>query len=163
MTSPAVVERSFVPGAKPAPSGFEFVHAPGIRRAIGLPHADIVEISKEPDIFLNAPGMTIARREALESQAAPPIPTIINLDRPEHRKYRQIASAYFTPRAIQSLQPMVERRARQIVDSLGREDSEFQRAPDHFEYTKSLFMDFWTYFSDIIADRREHPATTSRA
>lgn len=163
-------------------------------------HADIVEVSKLPEIFLNAPGMTIARRAALEAQAAPPIRTIINMDPPEHRKYRQIASAYFTPRAIQKLQPLVEKTARQLIDDLGSEgecdfisriasihplkviarilgvpeadepfilkltnelfgseDPEFQRGPDHFEHTKSLFMDFWGYFSAVIADRRKQP------
>lgn len=163
-------------------------------------HEDIVEISKQPEIFLNAPGMTIARKAALEAQAAPPIRTIINMDPPEHRKFRQIASAYFTPRAIQSLQPLVEKTARQLIDGLGREgecdfvariasihplnviarilgvpesdepfilkltnelfgseDPEFQRGPDHFEHTKSLFVDFWQYFSGVIADRRKQP------
>jgi cytochrome P450 len=122
------------------------------------------------------------------------------MDPPEHRKFRQIASAYFTPRAIQSLQPLIDKTARQLVDDLGREgecdfiariasihplkviarilgvpesdepfilkltnelfgseDPEFQRGPDHFEHTKSLFMDFWTYFSTVIADRRKQP------
>lgn len=163
-------------------------------------HDDIVEVSKLPEVFLNAPGMTIARKQALEAQAAPPIRTIINMDPPDHRKYRQVASAYFTPRAIQSLQPLVEKTARQLIDDLGSEgecdfisriasihplkviarilgvpesdepfilkltnelfgseDPEFQRGPDHFEHTKSLFMDFWGYFSAVMNDRRKHP------
>ncbi|MFO0689975.1 MAG: cytochrome P450 [Myxococcota bacterium] len=179
----------------------EFFEAPGFPPFWAITkHADIVEVSKLPDVFLNAPGMTIARREATEAQAAPPIRTIINMDPPEHRKFRQIASAYFTPRAIQSLQPLVEKTARQLVDDLGREgecdfiariasihplkviarilgvpesdepfilkltnelfgseDPEFQRTADHFEHTKSLFMDFWAYFSSVIAERRKQP------
>lgn len=182
-------------------SPVEYFEAPGFPPFWAITkHADIVEVSKLPEVFLNAPGMTIARSEALEAQAAPPIRTIINMDPPEHRKYRQIASAYFTPRAIQSLQPLIDKTARQLVDDLGREgecdfiariasihplkviarilgvpesdepfilkltnelfgseDPEFQRGPDHFEHTKSLFMDFWTYFSSIIADRRKQP------
>jgi len=182
-------------------SPVEYFEAPGFPPFWAITrHDDIVEVSKQPELFLNAPGMTIARRAATEAQAAPPIRTIINMDPPDHRKYRQIASAYFTPRAIQSLQPLVEKTARQLIDDLGEEgecdfvariasihplkviarilgvpesdepfilkltnelfgseDPEFQRGPDHFEHTKSLFMDFWTYFSSVIADRRKQP------
>jgi cytochrome P450 len=86
-------------------------------------HADIVEISKDPELFLNEPGMTMTRTEVLEQTggAAPPIKTIINMDPPEHRKFRQVASPYFTPRALSKLQPLIDQTARELVDELGRE------------------------------------------
>lgn len=82
-------------------------------------HADIVEVSKQPDVFLNGPGMTIVRDREQEESAAPPIKTIINMDPPDHKKFRQIASPYFTPRAINALDPMVRETARRLVDGLG--------------------------------------------
>jgi len=84
-------------------------------------HADIVEVSKQPDVFLNGPGMTIARNRDLEAQVAPPIRTVINMDPPEHRKFRQVSSAYFTPRAVGNLRPLVEKTARDLVDELGEQ------------------------------------------
>jgi cytochrome P450 len=82
-------------------------------------HADVVEISKQPDRFLNGPGMTMVRDG--QSAEAAQIKTIINMDPPEHRKYRQVAAAYFTPRAIGALEPLVRKTARELVDGLGRE------------------------------------------
>jgi cytochrome P450 len=82
-------------------------------------HSDIVEVSKRPDVFLNEPGMTMVRET--QDPPAQTIKTIINMDPPEHRKFRQVASAYFTPRAIDSLAPLVQKTARNLVDDLGEE------------------------------------------
>jgi cytochrome P450 len=85
-------------------------------------HAHIVEISKQPDLFLNAPGMTFTPdRGAEQQEAAAQIRTIINMDPPDHRQYRKVASPYFTPRAINSLDGLVRETARSLVDGLGRE------------------------------------------
>ena len=84
-------------------------------------HADIIEISKQPDVFLNAPGMTLVRHRDGQEEAPPPqIKTVINMDPPEHRKYRAVASGYFSPRAISQLDVLVTQTARQLVDGLGR-------------------------------------------
>ena len=82
-------------------------------------HADIVEVSKQPDAFLNGPGMTIVREREQAGSAAPPIKTIINMDPPDHKKFRQVASPFFTPRSINALEPMVRDVARRLVDGLG--------------------------------------------
>jgi cytochrome P450 len=84
-------------------------------------HADIVEVSKQPEVFLNAPGMTMVRDLGQREDAAQQIRTIINMDPPDHRKYRQVASPFFTPRAIRALDPMVRETARKLVDGLGDE------------------------------------------
>ncbi|MCP4006022.1 MAG: cytochrome P450 [bacterium] len=82
-------------------------------------HADIVEISKQPELFLNGPGMTLVRDRGQDSATQQTIKTIINMDPPEHRKYRGIASPFFTPRALQGLDGLVEETARTLVDALG--------------------------------------------
>ncbi len=89
-------------------------------------HADIVEISKQPGLFLNGPGMTLIRQEDWERQQRDgsfmQMRTIINMDAPDHRKFRRVASPWFTPRALgRRLDELVERTARELVDSLGRE------------------------------------------
>jgi cytochrome P450 len=161
-------------------------------------HADIVEISKQPDRFLNGPGMTMVRET--RDEPAQQIKTIINMDPPEHRKFRSVAAAYFTPRAIGALEPIVRATARQLVDALGEEgecdfisevaslhplrviarilgvpesdepfilkltnelfgseDPEYQRSPDRLDAMRGLFMEFWSYFGKIMADRRARP------
>ncbi len=85
-------------------------------------HADIVEISKQPDVFLNAPGMTLVRNRDRQGAAQrQQIKTVINMDPPEHRKYRAVASPYFSPRALGQLDALLTQTARQLVDGLGRE------------------------------------------
>lgn len=85
-------------------------------------HADIVEISKRPELFLNGPGMTYVRNVRDEGDGKPPqMKTIINMDPPEHQRYRKIASPFFTPRALTQLDELVAFTARELVDGLGPE------------------------------------------
>jgi hypothetical protein len=85
-------------------------------------HADVIEISKQPELFLNGPGMTLIRKRDEANQGSfMQMRTIINMDQPDHRKYRKVASPWFTPRALGRLDPLVAATARELVDSLGRE------------------------------------------
>jgi cytochrome P450 len=163
-------------------------------------HADIVEVSKQPDIFLNGPGMTLVRNREGDAATRQQIKTVINMDPPEHREYRKVATPYFTPRALQQLDTLVAETARKLVDALGPEgecdfiteiasqhplkiiarilgvpesdepfilkltnqlfgadDPEFQRSEDRMEGIRQLFVDFWTYFTKVMEDRRARP------
>lgn len=85
-------------------------------------HADIVEVSKRPDVFLNGPGMTLVRdRGDGDGAVQQQIKTVINMDPPEHRKYRQVGTPFFTPRAVAQLDGLVKETARKLVDGLGPE------------------------------------------
>jgi cytochrome P450 len=85
-------------------------------------HADVIEVSKQPERFLNGPGMTILRQRDANNQGSfMQMRTIINMDQPDHRKYRKVASPWFTPRALGRLDALVAGTARELVDSLGRE------------------------------------------
>ena len=164
-------------------------------------HRDIVEISKQPDKFLNEPGATfMPDRGKEQEELAKQIRTIINMDLPEHRAYRKIATPTFAPRAIGRLAPTIQALATQLVDGLGSEgegdlipnfasiyplkvvchllgvpeeaepmilrltnelfgnaDPEFQRGEELNENMRVLFMEFWAYFGELMADRRTHP------
>ena len=84
-------------------------------------HADICEVSKQPDRFLSAPRMTIVN-EKFEAQAAgqPPLRTIVHMDPPEHRDYRKLASPWFTPRNLGSLEARLAESARSLVNKMMR-------------------------------------------
>jgi cytochrome P450 len=47
--------------------------------------------------------------------------TIIEMDPPEHRDFRKVASGFFTPRSIRRLDDIVTESARDLIDSLGKE------------------------------------------
>ncbi len=85
-------------------------------------HADICEISKQPDLFLNGPGIVVVNEEQKKirdsGEGLGAMRTIIEMDPPEHRDYRKIVSPRFTPRAVTSFDKVVEKSARDLVDKL---------------------------------------------
>ena len=95
-------------------------------------HADIARISRMPKLLRNAP------RLAVFPEGKPPKQRIarhlLNMDPPEHAEYRKLASHRFTPRAIQSLRPKIERVARELLDAYSRAyrsiDEKMQADPD---------------------------------
>jgi cytochrome P450 len=169
-------------------------------------HADICDISKRPDTFLNSPGIVVLdheQRRMQENQSGfQGMKTIIEMDPPTHRTFRKVASGWFTPRSLGRLDAAVEESARSLVDALaadgdaecdfvtrvaaahplrilsqtlgvaredepyilrltnelfGGEDPEFQREGTREERIRSLGLEFFSYFSKIIADRRANP------
>ncbi|MDP6977131.1 MAG: cytochrome P450 [Myxococcota bacterium] len=89
-------------------------------------HADIMEISGQPEIFSNSAGPMILSNEQVEQRRNDKSPfasmrTIIETDPPEHRDLRKIASGLFTPRKIQGLDDLVTECAREHIDKFGAE------------------------------------------
>jgi len=85
-------------------------------------HADIIEISKQPALFLNAP------RLAVFTLDLPPPPEgtvrhLLNMDPPEHAAYRRLASGWFTPRAIRGMDDKVARVTREVIDDVAARDA----------------------------------------
>jgi cytochrome P450 len=90
-------------------------------------HADIVDISGKPEVFSNREGpMILSRQQQLQMAKRAESPmgkmlTIIEMDPPQHRTIRRVASGFFTPRSIGRLDQIVTESARSLVDSLGEE------------------------------------------
>jgi len=80
--------------------------------------ADIVWLSKQPTRFLNGPRLAIFEEGAPVEGERTFIRQLLNMDPPEHAKYRNAASGWFTPRAIQRRRPEVERIAHELLDSM---------------------------------------------
>jgi cytochrome P450 len=91
-------------------------------------HADICAISKEPKVFLNAPGIVVTTEEQArlrdEDEGLGMMRTIIEMDPPEHRSFRKLASPWFTPRAVNRVNEAVETSARAVIDGLAGETGE---------------------------------------
>jgi cholest-4-en-3-one 26-monooxygenase len=78
-------------------------------------HADIIEIGKQPEVFLNAPRLAVFTRDL------PPPPEgaarhLLNMDPPDHARYRRVTSGWFTPRAIRRMDAKIERVTREVLD-----------------------------------------------
>ena len=85
-------------------------------------HADITEVSTQPDTFRSA-GRFILFPEAASAfgpsmEEEPPLRMLVNMDPPDHRDYRKLVSSWFTPRAIQSLRQRLEEITAELFDEL---------------------------------------------
>ncbi len=61
-------------------------------------HADVMQCSKRPEAFCSG---------GSSRPDAPPIPSMINLDDPQHRDRRALVSKGFTPRRVQDHEPRI--------------------------------------------------------
>ena len=85
-------------------------------------HADIVEISKQPELFLNAPRLAVFTKDL----PPPPEGTVrhlLNMDPPDHARHRRLASSWFTPRAIRGMDDKVARVTREVLDAASTVES----------------------------------------
>jgi cytochrome P450 len=98
-----------------APQGFDSFY-PIVR------HRHICEISKQPGLFWSRFGIVLESKQQkliLDSdQGLGNVRVIIGMDPPEHRDYRKVAAPWFTPRAIQRVDPVAQESARNLVDRL---------------------------------------------
>ncbi len=86
-------------------------------------HADIVAIGKQPKLFLNGPRMAVFVKDL-----PPPEDSrhLLNMDPPEHAKFRRVTSHWFTPRAVRALDEKVERVTRRVlVDAAAKREGDF--------------------------------------
>ena len=80
-------------------------------------HADIMAISKQPELFVSGPRLVISHMPEAKLEFTPP-PTLIQLDPPKHGVFRQMVSKRFTPRALKKIHDPIEQIGREIVEAL---------------------------------------------
>lgn len=80
--------------------------------------AEIVEVSRQPDRFTNHPRFQIVVGSDFASEDEREPETIIHMDPPRHRLYRDLLSRRFTPRALAPLESHVEEIMRDLIDDL---------------------------------------------
>ncbi|KUI22057.1 cytochrome [Mycobacterium sp. IS-1496] len=87
-------------------------------------HTDVAAAFKNFATYSSARGVDLAM---VRNEDPPPHKSIIMMDPPEHRHMRSLLNEVFTPRAIQSLRPMVE----EVIDECLRTvDAEFDLVQD---------------------------------
>jgi cytochrome P450 len=84
-------------------------------------HADIIAIGKQPELFLNAPRLAVFTRD-LPPPEEGESRHLLNMDPPDHGRYRKVTSHWFTPRAIRGMDAKVARVTREVLDEAGREE-----------------------------------------
>jgi cholest-4-en-3-one 26-monooxygenase len=86
--------------------------------------SDIVWISKQPERFRNAPRLAIFEEGAPVEGERTLARHLLNMDPPEHGRFRHAASGWFTPRAIERRRPEVERITRELLDAMAGDGEE---------------------------------------
>jgi len=86
-------------------------------------HEDVIFFSKQPRAFQNAPRLAVFPDIETPEDEGEELPArhLLNMDPPDHGRFRRIASKRFTPRAIARLEAQVERIAVDLLDALPEE------------------------------------------
>ena len=79
-------------------------------------HADVVEASRNPEVFSSVPGATSLIDLPVEFNEY--FGSMINMDDPRHARLRRIVSRAFTPKMIKKFEEDVQRTAAEIVADL---------------------------------------------
>jgi cytochrome P450 len=87
-------------------------------------HADVVEASRKPDVFISGRGVTTPRPPQWVRFAFGD--SMVNLDDPRHARLRGVVAKAFTPRVVARISDDVTRVAAGIVDDV------LARRPDDF-------------------------------
>ncbi len=81
-------------------------------------YADVVAISKDPRTFSSARGGTNIWDLPQENLSTIQM-LMVNMDPPQHQKFRKLVSRGFTPRMIARLEPFVREAAVRIIETAG--------------------------------------------
>ncbi|NNE73113.1 MAG: cytochrome P450 [Acidimicrobiales bacterium] len=79
-------------------------------------HAEVVEISRNTDVFSSEVGHI--QIYDIDQDALPARASMIDLDPPVHTRLRRLVSAAFTPRHVQSYEAAVRKRVQRCLDQL---------------------------------------------
>jgi len=89
---------------------------------VATKHADIIEIERQNEKFLNTQNSVLMRREVEEQAVAggggPALRTLINMDEPDHRKFRDLTRDWFLPANLQPVENRVKQLAVQAIDDM---------------------------------------------
>ncbi|MFC5749638.1 cytochrome P450 [Actinomadura rugatobispora] len=101
-----------------------WVEAPGYNPFWAITrHADVLEIERDHEVFLNAPRPLLAtavQDEINRTRAEQGIGlrTLVHMDDPDHRVVRAIGADWFRPKAMRALEPRIRELARRYVDRM---------------------------------------------
>jgi cytochrome P450 len=99
-------------------------------------HADIIEIERQNDRFLNDPRLTIASIEDEErvkqftGGSHHLVRSLVSMDNPDHAAYRGLAQDWFMPKSLAAFEPRINELAKEFVDKLAEFGGECDFARD---------------------------------
>jgi cholest-4-en-3-one 26-monooxygenase len=83
-------------------------------------YEDVARISRQPRLFLNAPRLVFSSKRFPVPRPEEVARSLLNMDPPEHGRYRSLVNRRFTPHALSFLRPHVEALSARIVADVSR-------------------------------------------
>jgi methyl-branched lipid omega-hydroxylase len=77
-------------------------------------HADVVEVSRHPELYCS--GQSGTSIVDMPTELLEFFGSMINMDDPRHARLRRIVSASFNPRMVKSVEQVIERAADDVID-----------------------------------------------
>jgi cytochrome P450 len=108
-------------------SPVHWVDEPGFRPFWAITrHADVMEIERDNHRFLSAPRPLLApaAAEALAQEKGNVLRTLIHMDEPDHKAYRDVAAAWFQPRTLRRMEDRMQELAVRFVDRMAEMGNE---------------------------------------
>ncbi len=85
-------------------------------------HADLCEVSKQPELFSSEPRLVVQREEVEATEAiGNTMRTLVNMDPPDHRIYRGLATPWFKPSNLRRIEERMVESAKQLVGRMMRD------------------------------------------
>lgn len=81
-------------------------------------HADVREISTQPDKFSSETRAMIMPRGRDRLRSVLPVRLLLDMDPPDHRVFRKFVNVWFTPRNIRKLEERMRESARDLCDMM---------------------------------------------
>jgi cholest-4-en-3-one 26-monooxygenase len=90
-------------------------------------HADLVNVSRQPDLFKSSQFLFVTKEEPGSPLPDEPVlRQLLNMNPPEHGELRRVVNQRFTPRAVQQLKDQIEQITTETLDGLvGRGECDF--------------------------------------
>ena len=83
-------------------------------------HADVIEIERQNELFLNTQNSVLINKEIEAQRAAqgPGLRTLINMDQPDHKLFRDLTKDWFMPANLKAVEARVQEIAKSAVDRM---------------------------------------------
>jgi cytochrome P450 len=83
-------------------------------------HDAVMQIERQPDLFTNEPNAVLGRAADIERQrsSGAVIRSLVQMDAPDHPKYRKLTADWFKPGSLGRLQPRLDELSAQMISRL---------------------------------------------
>lgn len=83
-------------------------------------HADVVEVERQNELFLNTQNSVLISKEieAQRGSQGPGLRTLINMDEPDHKLFRDLTRDWFMPANLKAVEARVQEIAKTAIDRM---------------------------------------------